>query len=134
MTEVFAYFTPLHLLWFAVGGGFGAALRYSISQLFVDSKWQAGGWPMATWLVNLSGALALGLAAAYFNDFGFSPAFMFWEIGVLGGYTTMSSFALETTALIQARRRTLAFVYAISSGVGAVAALMLGFTLGGLLS
>lgn len=131
MNEVYAYFTPLHVLWFAVGGGFGAALRYSVSQLFLYYR---GNWPLATWSINLSGALLLGFAAAYFNDHALSPGFLFWELGVLGGYTTMSTFAVETVTLAHVRYRLTAIIYMLGSAVTGLGALALGFSLGGLLS
>lgn len=131
MTEVYAYFSLLHILWLSLGGAFGAALRYCVTVALLPYQ-QA--WPWATWLVNLVGAAILGFIAAYFNDLGYSPGFLFWEVGVLGGFTTMSTFGLEAFTLFKARRAVLALAYILSSALGGVAAIVLGFTLGGLLS
>ncbi|RUO33304.1 hypothetical protein CWE14_08775 [Aliidiomarina soli] len=131
VTEIHQYLTFWHVLWIGLGGGFGAALRFSLSQVV---RHKGSHWPWPTWLVNVSGALVLGAIAAYFNDFGYEPAFFFWELGILGGYTTMSTFAVETVALAHQRRIGLALGYAISSVFATLAALMLGFTLAGLLS
>lgn len=131
MTEVFAYFSLVHVIWFSVGGGFGAALRYLVGQL---TPAKPGAWPAATLVVNLSGAAVLGFIAAYFNDSAYSLGFLFWELGVLGGYTTLSTFSVEALQLIRRHRYRAALSYAIASFVGSVGVLILGFKLGGLVS
>lgn len=131
VTEVFAYFSVVHVIWFSVGGGFGAALRYVIGQLIHT---EPGEWPLATLVVNISGAAVLGFIAAYFNDSAYSLGFLFWELGVLGGYTTLSTFSVETLQLIRRYRYRAALSYTIASFVGSVGVLILGFKLGGLVS
>lgn len=131
MTEVYNYLSILHVLWFALGGAFGAALRYCASQALAPFSQQ---WPVSTWVVNVLGAFLLGFIAAYFNDYGYSPGFLFWELGVLGGFTTMSTFAVEHLNLLRAQRYAAAISYMLGSGLGALGAIMLGFTLGGLVS
>lgn len=131
MAEIYQYFTWLHVIWLAIGGAFGAALRYCVSQVLQSYR---AAWPWATWSVNLLGALVLGFMAAYFNDSGYSPGFLFWEIGVLGGFTTMSTFAFETLMMVRARRILVAVGYIVGSALGGIGAIILGFQLGGLLS
>lgn len=132
MTEVYTYFTPWHVVWLAIGGGFGAALRFSIGQALAP-KQSATGWPWATWWVNISGAGLLGFLAAYFQAQAYSAAFFFWELGLLGGFTTTSTLSLEVFRLGRSGQVGKAFAYAISSLVGALCALAVGFKLGGLL-
>jgi fluoride exporter len=131
MSEMLGYFTWLHFLWLGLGGGFGAALRYSVAQVLVPYSER---WPYATLTVNLSGALLLGFIAAFFNHLAFSPGFFFWELGVLGGYTTLSTYSMEVVRLFQQGRFVRATSYALASLILSIAALTLGFQLGGLLS
>lgn len=76
-----------------IGGGFGAASRFLISQLFPYSN-----WPWATHLANAFAAAILALV--YFTDktdkFEFSPGFfIFITVGYCGGLSTFSTFSLE---------------------------------------
>lgn len=130
MSEMVAHFTWVHVIWMGVGAGFGAAMRYCISIVMV--RW-SHRFPWPTLAVNLSGAFILGGGAAYFNEFGYSAGFFFWELGVLSGYTTMSAFALEGFYLIRDKRYVAAFTYSLLSLFGAVIALIAGFRFGGLL-
>lgn len=127
---MYAHFSWLHVVWMGIGGGFGAAMRYCISTVVNHIS---ATFPWGTLLVNLSGAALLGGIAAYFNDYAYSAAFFFWEIGVLSGYTTMSAVAVETLYLLRQRRYSLAVLYTLVSLIGVVIALVLGFRLGGLL-
>lgn len=131
VTEIYQYVTLLHVVWLSLGGAFGAALRFCVGQALLPVQ---RNWPWATWSVNLGGSLLLGFIAAYFNDYGYSAGFMFWELGVLGGFTTMSSFAAETLALSRGRHSFMALGYILATAFGGLAAIVLGFTLGGLVS
>ena len=85
----------------AVGFGavLGANLRYAISTWAAD-RWGAA-FPYGTFLINVSGAFAIGLVlAALATRGGFSPLVrLFLVTGFLGGYTTFSSYAWEALAL-----------------------------------
>ena len=85
----------------AVGFGavLGANLRYAISTWAAD-RW-GPAFPYGTFLVNVSGAFAIGLVlAALATRSGFSPLVrLFFVTGFLGGYTTFSSYAWEALAL-----------------------------------
>ena len=85
-----------------VGGFFGAVLRYLLSgwvQDVVGKPW----WPYGTLAVNVSGCLVLGLLVGLTEARNqFSPearALLF--IGLLGGFTTFSTFGFETSALFR---------------------------------
>ncbi len=104
----------------AVGGACGALVRFWLETVI---KTAADGWPRSTFVVNLSGCLVLGsvlIIARYFMpeptsgrlDRLFRP---FVVTGVLGGYTTFSTYAVETHALAQSDKWAMAAVYAITS-------------------
>ena len=88
------------VLMVAAGGALGAVLRY------VLSGWaqELGGtrFPWGTLAVNVIGSFALGLLMATLLDHATtSPATRsFWTIGVLGAFTTFSTFSYETLALV----------------------------------
>ena len=84
-----------------IGGGLGSVARY------LTSTWMAGRFgatfPWGTLTVNVAGAFIIGLLATLADDYGrIGPqARVFLVIGVLGGFTTFSSFSLETLRLAQ---------------------------------
>ena len=97
----------------AMGGALGACLRYA---LFL-SIGTVGGFPLATFVANAGGSLALGLLAALFRlgESGpmswDSPLRLFLLVGVLGALTTFSTFALEAVDALRAGRVGLALLY-----------------------
>lgn len=112
-----------------VGGALGGALRHLVSTLAASA---AGGtrWPWGTLAVNVSGALVAGVVVAAGSQ---SPAV--WSAllvaGVLGGYTTVSSVALQTVELAETcSRRDAAGYLATTLVLGAIAAIA-GLQLGG---
>jgi fluoride exporter len=84
-----------------VGGGVGAALRYWMT----GSVYRVLGaaFPYGTLLVNVLGSVLIGFCVALFDErFVVQPALrLFLTIGVLGGFTTFSTFSYETIALLQ---------------------------------
>jgi CrcB protein len=85
-----------------IGGALGSALRYWVGTL-VDAWW-GGGFPMGTLLINVSGSFVIGLFAALTGPDGVwlvPPTFRaFVMIGICGGFTTFSSFSLQTLNLV----------------------------------
>ena len=95
-------------LWVALGGALGSVARYACST--AAARWLGAGFPYGTLFVNVAGSFAIGLLAALVSSdgrpsLGFD-ARAFLLVGVLGGFTTFSSFSLETLEL--ARRGALA--------------------------
>ncbi|HWQ08309.1 MAG TPA: fluoride efflux transporter CrcB [Holophaga sp.] len=84
-----------------VGGGLGAALRYWAQGLVYSRT--GTGFPYGTLVVNLTGCFVIGLLMVALRErFLAAPSLrLFLTIGVLGGYTTFSSFSYETMALLQ---------------------------------
>jgi CrcB protein len=90
-------------LWVALGGAMGSVARYACSGLAV--RWLGGGFPWGTLFVNVAGSFVIGVLAALVTAGG-RPALgpdarAFFIVGILGGFTTFSSFSLQTLALVQ---------------------------------
>jgi len=113
------------LLAVALGGAVGALLRYALGRLTGPSE---QGWPWATFAENLSGSLLLGalLVVVVERGRGHRLARAFLGVGVLGSFTTMSAYGLETQQLLLADRPALAAAYAGCTLVGALLAVLLG--------
>ena len=109
---------------FAVGaGGFlGAILRYLISLIPVN---ETLAFPIKTFVINVIGCIAIGtIAVVSAKNSLLSPyALLFLKVGLCGGFTTFSTFALETTELLKAGHVVVAFTYVLLSvlvGVGVI--------------
>jgi CrcB protein len=120
------------LLAIAAGGALGAVLRYLLS------GWvqQLGGerFPWGTLAVNAVGSFALGLLMAGLLEHAVTGPVprSFWTIGVLGAFTTFSTFSYETLALLSIGDWVAGLAnVAANLGLG-LAAAFLGLRLGGL--
>lgn len=89
-----------YLLIFA-GGGLGAVLRYWVQGLVYNRMGSA--FPYGTVLVNIAGCFVIGLLMVSLEErFLATPALrLFLTVGILGGFTTFSSFSFETMALFR---------------------------------
>ena len=106
------------LLVVAVGGAIGASARWGVGEVVTAG---AGGFPWATFLVNVVGCALIGLATRTLVRG--SDAWLALVVGALGGFTTFSAFAVETRALLDEGNGGVALVYvAASLIVGLVAA------------
>lgn len=111
-----------------VGGALGSCARYALGVLAVARF--GDGWPVATFTVNIVGSFAIGVVAelAAARALGVSPLVRtFIATGILGGFTTFSSFSLDIVALSTNRSPVAALAYALLSVVGGVAAAFVGF-------
>src|SRR5262249_37906567 len=99
------------LLWIGLGGFVGSVLRYGIS---VAVQSQTGGalFPYGTLVVNLTGCFVIGFLAqlADARDVFTPEARAFVFVGVLGGYTTFSTFGNESVNLLRAGENLYALV------------------------
>lgn len=96
----------------AAGGVLGAEARYGVGLLFPHS---VGQFPWATVLVNATGCLLIGVLMVVLLELT-SPhrlARPFLGVGILGGYTTLSSFAMDTEQMILDHRVLAALLYVV---------------------
>ena len=109
----------------AVGGALGALARWGVAEVLPPPD---GGWPWATLLVNLTGCLLFGVLITLLAARSPEPPWVrpFLAVGVLGGYTTYSAFAVETVGLAEAGEPLLAAGYVLVSVVGGVLAVAAG--------
>ena len=110
----------LNCLIVALGGGIGACLRYLIGIIPLKEPY---AFPVKTLVINLAGCFVIGLIAALaVKNTSLSPKTMlFIKTGLCGGFTTFSTFALETETLIKTGHIGIAFLYVTLSvivGVG----------------
>ncbi|MBB3810782.1 fluoride efflux transporter CrcB [Pseudochelatococcus contaminans] len=111
-----------------VGAGLGGVLRWQVGALV--ARWLGASFPWGTLIVNVSGSAVMGVLAALFmtrTDEGlWQTARLFMLTGVLGGYTTFSTFSLETIALWERGAFTAAAAYCFGSVVLSFAGLWIG--------
>jgi CrcB protein len=88
--------------WIAIGGAIGSAARFAFSSLI--AMWFGQTFPWGTLLVNISGSFVIGFFATLTGPDGrllvASDLRQFVMIGICGGYTTFSSFSLQTLNLL----------------------------------
>ena len=86
-----------------VGGALGTGARFWVSGFVAERGGEL--FPLGTLVVNITGSFAVGFLAAFMDPQGFffmSPRLrQFLMIGVCGGYTTFSSFSLQTFGLVR---------------------------------
>src|SRR5262245_15052601 len=109
-----------------IGAGLGGLLRHLINILSVRLLRMA--FPFGTLFINVTGSLVMGLVAGYFAFFGSAPQSvrLFIATGVLGGYTTFSTFSLDAGLLVESGQLGAATLYV----VGSVLLSLLGFFVG----
>jgi CrcB protein len=95
------------------GGFLGASARYMLGGLVY--RYLPSDFPYATLLINVSGCFGIGFLSVLAEEpFALAPSGrLFWMIGVLGGYTTFSTFGYETMALAREGSFALAAVNAV---------------------
>jgi len=92
-----------NVLWIFIGGGLGSVARWAVSGLIANTVGQT--FPWGTLFINVSGSLVIGLFATVTGPEGrwMAPATFrqFFMLGICGGYTTFSSFSLQTLTLMR---------------------------------
>lgn len=113
-------------LYVALGGAIGSMLRYALSVLM---PFTLGQFPWATWWANIIGCSLAGMFLAASEKFTVlqGEARLFLLVGILGGFTTFSSFGLETFNMLKHGLYGLAMSYVGSSLIVGLLAVMLGY-------
>ena len=112
----------------AAGGVLGAEARYGMSVLISH---EAGQWPWATWLVNISGCFLVGILMVVITELT-SPHRLvrpFLGVGILGGYTTFSTAMVDVQQMALAGQEAAALGYLLATVTAAVAAAFAGVAL-----
>jgi len=100
----------------ALGGIVGATARYGLARALPTPP---GRFPWATFWTNMSGSLVLGFLVVVLLDRARSHRLLrpFLATGILGAYTTMSTYLVETAVLIKDGHATVGVTYALASVV-----------------
>jgi CrcB protein len=119
-------------LWIAVGGFLGAIARYRLG-LWIGTRVRSP-FPWHTWLINISGAFALGVWLSTIHATSYETAWHHvthpFTTGFLGAYTTFSTFSVETVQLLKQKAGITAALYVVSSVFLSLSTLWLGFEWG----
>ncbi|MFC1434127.1 CrcB family protein [Streptacidiphilus sp. N1-3] len=112
----------------AVGGGLGSIARYGLARVWTTP---AGGFPWATFSTNVLGSLALGLLMVYVVEVWPPSRYRrpFLGVGIIGGFTTFSTYMNETRGLLASGQVALADAYALTSLIAGLAAVWTGIAL-----
>lgn len=120
----------LNCLYIFAGGGIGAVMRY-VGGLQAVKMWGMN-FPYGTLLINIIGSFFIGVIASYFvlySNNSNQELRLFLIVGVLGGFTTFSSFSLETLILLQKGQLLAALTYAVLSVLVSLFVVFIGFEL-----
>ena len=110
----------------ALGGALGALLRYALGLTLETSD-----FPWSTFMVNICGSLILGiLSVMALNSLVSETTMLFLGTGLLGAFTTMSTFSNETVNLVKNNEITLALSYATLSFILCIGGAFVGWSLG----
>jgi CrcB protein len=119
-------------LWVALGGALGSVIRFWASGMVARHFGET--FPLGTLVVNVTGSFLIGCFVALTDTEGrwlVSPAFRtFFIFGICGGYTTFSSFSMQTLELVQDREWLYAFLNVLGSVILCLVAVWLGFAAG----
>ena len=113
----------------ALGGAIGSLARWALSSAVPHS---AAEFPLATFVINASGALLIGLLMSFMAGPWSRTRYVrpFLGVGVLGGYTTFSTYELDTRGLLAAGAPVTAMVYLVGSILAGLLAVWAGIIAG----
>ncbi len=115
------------LLVIALGGVLGAAARFAVQAAFAAPP---GAFPWATLIINLTGCLLIGVLMVVIDMGPAHPLTRpFLGVGVLGGYTTFSTYTADALTLVIADRPGLTLVYLVGTPLTALLAVVTGVAL-----
>ena len=116
--------TTLQAAAVALGAATGALLRW-ITGLALNGLWP--GFPLGTLLVNALGGLLIGAAMVWFSRSPDELLRLLLVTGLLGGFTTFSSFSAESLGLLQRGDYALALLHSLAHLLGALACTAMGY-------
>ena len=106
-----------------LGGALGAVMRYLIGLIPFNPD---TGFPVKAFIINVVGAFVIGIVAALAAKNAMNPKLvLFLKVGICGGFTTFSSFALETDQLLMKGQSFTAVIYVLLSIFAGVLAVFL---------
>lgn len=110
-----------------LGAGLGGVMRHGVN---LAAARLGSGFPWGTMTINVLGSVAMGLVTGWFAARGGGMgARLFIATGILGGFTTFSTFSLEAFVLIERGETAAALAYVLGSVMVGVAGLVLGLML-----
>ena len=116
----------MEILAVGIGGAIGASLRFFLSQIIVYEA----GFPLATFSANCIGCFLLSylLSGKLLNTY--PKIKLALTTGLLGSFTTFSTFSSETISLISDQLYGMAFIYVLLSAIGGLLLSFVGYRLG----
>lgn len=113
----------LNCLLVGLGGFVGAVLRYLVSLIPIKNP---EAFPVNTFIINIAGAFAIGcIAFAVSKNENIDPKLiLLLKVGICGGFTTFSTFSLETAELIKNGSVAIAVIYVLASVIFGVLAVL----------
>ena len=117
-----------NFIWVAFGGAIGASLRFFSSSLI---KTIYPNFPLGTLFVNILGSFIIGYLMSYLENKNISKDFIryFLIIGLLGSYTTFSTFSFDAVDLMNNRKFLLSFFYILISVSSCILFAFLGYNI-----
>jgi len=116
----------------AIGGALGSLARHGVNH-FVQTRWLTLRFPVSTLIVNLVGCLVIGLLAGLIAGNRLTLG-LYWRefifVGILGGFTTFSSFGLDTFTLTQTHSGAYAILNVALQVIGGLLAVWVGYAIG----
>lgn len=94
-----------------IGGGIGAMFRYLLGKIPMDTT-----FPVMTLCINIIGAFVIGLVVGAATKYNMSEkTILFLKTGLCGGFTTFSTFSLESMTLLEQKNNITAYCYIVCS-------------------
>lgn len=108
-----------------IGGFIGSVLRYLVSLIPIKT---GEGFPVNTLMINIAGAFLIGMLVGFFarTSSDNSSLMLMLKVGICGGFTTFSTFSLDTVELIKTGNWTTAFAYIFLSIILCISAVFCG--------
>lgn len=117
------------VIYLLAGGALGSALRYAMSMWVQRSTLHT--FPIGILSVNITGSFLIGFCWAFAEAFQFSQNMrIFLFIGLFGGFTTFSSYTLDTMILLKEGEYKIAFMNILISNIAGLVAVFLGLLSG----